>query len=1012
MPTLDLEWLRRNVTLVQQSSVFFHDTFFQNVAFGASDPDNVSPQAVRDACSMALLQSTIAGLPDGLLTKVGSGDCNLSGGQKQRLALARAKLRDPPVLILDEITSGLDPVSRSLIMEAIRIWRKGKTTIIITHEVGQIQEDDYVYVLADGSIVQRGFGHELSKDESGLFASLVASADETCSLADSDISNSESESDCGIPWQEPTEERRFSGFLPRFSTGSRLSWGLFQGTEWRVEPVNARETFIGPRQAPKQGHPPSGMHIVTKAGLEVQSRRALHARQTREKILTQQHQASLDSLELFFLERLAERKDKTKSPKGPEPLSMLVVLKTVWPTLDFLGKGEFILGLLLCLVLASSTPIFAFLFANLLSAFWLPEARGAASVMWSVFLTVTAVAAAASTFFSYFFMEMVAQKWVNRLRAEAIQRILSQPKPWFDSASHSASNIAQCLDRNAEEMRKLVGTFLPILLSVSAMILGAIIWALVIRWDLTLVTLVGVPLALGTARANAMISDKWETNCDEAAASTGAIFSEAYSNVKVVRALTLERYFSDKHALSARSTFRLGLKRAAWVGTFFGLYNCISYFLTSLVFFYSAKILCEGLTTVTDVIRVNNLLLFTLGTAVVLLAHVPQIAAAKTTAKRMLYYANLSHVAGHETQGGMRLSTPFPVRMTNLRFAYPSAPDKLILRNINLRIDAGTFTALVGASGCGKSTITALLLRLYEPSQGDDESNTATTRPPAPVRTPPSYSRPLTFIPSPIPESPVSQKKTIPSPSSALTFASHPASSLSTRSLRAQLGYVPQTPFLFPASVFANLTYGLPENSPLRDEANVHLAARQAGIHDFIVSLPRGYDTPLGEGGQQVSGGQAQRLCIARALVRRPRLLILDEPTSALDAQSAEAIRRVVRDLVAAQRRRSGGGSQGGMIPTEEEDVDMAVVVVTHSKEMMRVADRVVMVEDGVIVESGGYKELVRKGGKFAGLVGGGMWAPGTADGKGKGRRMVGEEKMEAEVKRSREETLYKLEGF
>jgi ATP-binding cassette subfamily B (MDR/TAP) protein 1 len=104
---------------------------------------------------MAVLQSTIAGMPDGVNTTIGPGGYSLSGGQKQRLALARAKLRDPPVLILDEVTSGLDPVSRTLIMEAIRIWRKGKTTIIITHEIANIEYDEYVYVFADGSVVQQ-----------------------------------------------------------------------------------------------------------------------------------------------------------------------------------------------------------------------------------------------------------------------------------------------------------------------------------------------------------------------------------------------------------------------------------------------------------------------------------------------------------------------------------------------------------------------------------------------------------------------------------------------------------------------------------------------------------------------------------------------------------------------------------------------------------------------------------------------------------------------------------------
>ncbi|KXX74620.1 Alpha-factor-transporting ATPase [Madurella mycetomatis] len=1022
--TFDLEWLRRNITLIQQSSILFHDTCFQNIALGAPDPDNVSFQTVQDVCSMALLQSTIAGMPNGLKTKIGPGGYKLSGGQKQRLALARAKIRDPPVLILDEITNGLDPMSMSLIMEAIRMWRKGKTTIIITHEVGQIEDGEYVYVLADGRVVQQGLIEEISKDESGLFASLIASSDDSHSPPGSTVSESDLESDYGSSGEEPVEETRHSIFFRGSFTDSRMSWGLLQGRPWRAEPVSARKTFIRARPISCRASQVSSMHIVTQTGREAQTSRAPNASQVQQKILAAGSQTSLDSLEVFFREHLARRKDREHPPTGHRLPPLLSILKTVWPTLDNRGRAQLVLGIVLCLVMAAGTPTFAFLFANLLSAFWLPGDREAVSAKWAVFLTVVAVATATSTFLSYYFMEKVAQEWIDTLRAEAIKRILRQPKLWFDKASHSPSRIAQCLDRNAEEMRKLVSMFVPILLSVSTMIIASVVWALVIRWDLTLVTLSGVPVALGTARANALVSDKWESICDQAAASTGTIFSETFSNIKVVRALTLERYFSDKHSRSARATYLLGMKRAASVGVFFGLSQSIAFFLTSLVFFYGSKILSEGLTTVTDVIRIINLLLFTLGTAVVLLANVPQIAAAKVTAMQVLYYANLSHTASHEAQGNKCLLTPFPVRMKNMRFAYPGAPATQVLRSINLEINTGTCTAIVGASGCGKSTIAALLLRLYDPVQKTDEEDTTDSVRQLPrTRAKPRPSHhPEIPLPSPVLEIPTSANNicfpfppsrtrsststsTDTSPSatdSSLTFASHPCSALSTLSLRTHLSYVPQTPFLFPATVLVNLTYGLPPTSPLNSLANVHLAAKQAGIHDFVVSLPHGYATPLGEGGQQVSGGQAQRLCIARALVRRPKLLVLDEPTSALDAEAAEGVRRVVQGLVNGNH----GGREG-----------VAVVVVTHSKEMMRLADRVVMIEDGVVVEQGGYEELVRRGTKFAGLVGVGVggWAgavgryrSGRRDGKREGGASGG---AGSEVARPREEALRRLEG-
>ncbi|KAK0630411.1 P-loop containing nucleoside triphosphate hydrolase protein [Bombardia bombarda] len=1006
---LDLEWVRSNITLIQQSSILFNESFFKNVALGARDPDNVTVEEARQACSMALLQSTISSMPNGIDTPIGPGGSSLSGGQKQRLALARAKLRDPPVLILDEITSGLDPVSRSLIMEAIRIWRKGKTTIIITHEVGCIEDSEYVYVLEDGSVVQEGFREDLAQDSRGFFGSLLASADADGALDPSRrtslASSSDSESDLSdtsedepVP-QEARYERILRGFNgPRTNAPSGLfrrmalgaepgylaGYGYGGGAASSAFPGSRRNSLTRKNSVSRQKsvtykdfsaveqERPYSMRLVTQMGLEVQNNRSpisLISRRPLEKKLADKdvETASLDSLELFFLERLARRKDRKRPGENRLP-SLTAILRTVWPALDKKGRLQLILGVLVCLVVAGCNPVFSWIFAQLLASFWLPADRQAATAYWSAGLASVAVVDATATFFSYFIMEQVAQKWVNTLRAEAIKRILNQPKTWFDKANHSPGRITQCLDRNAEEMRKLVGMFVPILLTVSVMILTSLVWALVIRWDLTLVTLAGVPVAMGTARFNSTTSDKWETICDEHAVKTGTIFTETFSNIKVVRALTLEKYFTEKHTQSANAAYRSGRKRAGYMGFFYGLYMSITFFLTALVFYYGAMVLSQGQVTVTDVLRIVNLLLFSLGTAVAMLGNLPQIAAAKSTAIQMLYFANLSHTSSHEAKGNKRVSTPLPVRMTNLRFAYPSSPNTQVLRNINLQIDPGTSTAIVGASGCGKSTIAGLLLRLYDPmpdetmvaQHADNNANTNTTN---------TITQPPT-------------NPTTPSPS-PLTYATHPASTLLTSTLRSHMGYVPQHPFLFPATVRQNITYGLHDDSPLRSQPSVERATRAAGIHDFIVSLPSGYDTLVGEGGLQVSGGQAQRISIARALVRLPKLLVMDEPTSALDAEGAEGVRGVVRDLVAASRAAAVGGGVGMDRGSVSGDDRMAVVVITHSKEMMRIVDRLVMVDQGAVVEVGEYEELVERGGRFAQLVGGGAWTGPGGGGQG-----------------------------
>jgi len=156
IPLLDLDchWVRMNVTLVEQQSVLFGGSIYENIAMGKENLRTVSIDDVRQAAEFALLQQTIIDLPSGLNTRVGARGNDLSGGQRQRMALARARLRDTPVLILDESTSALDHISRALMMSAIRHWRRGKTTIIVSHDISQIENEDFVYVLEGGRVGQ------------------------------------------------------------------------------------------------------------------------------------------------------------------------------------------------------------------------------------------------------------------------------------------------------------------------------------------------------------------------------------------------------------------------------------------------------------------------------------------------------------------------------------------------------------------------------------------------------------------------------------------------------------------------------------------------------------------------------------------------------------------------------------------------------------------------------------------------------------------------------------------
>jgi ATP-binding cassette, subfamily B, bacterial len=161
-------------------------------------------------------------------------------------------------------------------------------------------------------------------------------------------------------------------------------------------------------------------------------------------------------------------------------------------------------------------------------------------------------------------------------------------------------------------------------------------------------------------------------------------------------------------------------------------------------------------------------------------------------------------------------------------------------------------------------------------------------------------------------------------------------------SLRSQVSLVLQEPFLFPISVAGNIAYGCPHAS----RAEVERAARDANAHEFIERMPDGYDTAVGERGATLSGGQRQRLAIARALLKNAPVLILDEPTSALDAETEAMLLDALERLMAGR----------------------TTFIIAHRLSTIRNADRIVVMSDGQVAETGTHRELLSKGGKYARL--------------------------------------------
>ncbi|MBZ0148421.1 MAG: ABC transporter ATP-binding protein/permease [Pseudorhodoplanes sp.] len=232
------------------------------------------------------------------------------------------------------------------------------------------------------------------------------------------------------------------------------------------------------------------------------------------------------------------------------------------------------------------------------------------------------------------------------------------------------------------------------------------------------------------------------------------------------------------------------------------------------------------------------------------------------------------------------------VAFANVNFSY--RPGEPVLRDMSFVAEPGKATALVGASGGGKSTILNLILRLYETNSG------------------------------------------------AITIDGQNIASVSRKSLRQGIGYVGQDVFLFRGTIRENIAFGKVDAT----EDEIIAAARAANAHDFIMAFPQGYDASVGEHGLQLSGGQRQRVAVARALIKDAHLILLDEATAALDSESEKLVQDAIAHLTKGR----------------------TTLVIAHRLHTVAHADRILVIENGVVAESGRHEELLRKNGRYASL--------------------------------------------
>ncbi|KAG9087952.1 hypothetical protein FRC06_002288, partial [Ceratobasidium sp. 370] len=412
----------------------------------------------------------------------------------------------------------------------------------------------------------------------------------------------------------------------------------------------------------------------------------------------------------------------------------------------------------------------------------------------------------------------------------------------------------------------------------------------------------------------------------------GTLLEQILSSVRVVQSFAAETFLAKKYDQYLSQTQKLGRWRSVVRGLELSTANCILNLTYSVAFWYGSQLVVRDNMAVGLVFTIFWNMFNAMFAIATILPHISAVRDSVTISARIL--ADIERVPSIDVSSpeGEKLwdcqtgeNNKVEIEFRNVTFSYPSRSDHKSLDDVSLVLEAGKVTALVGASGSGKSTIASLLLRYYDPTRSE----------------------------------------TAEKPPGRILVAGHDLETLNLSWIRSQIGVIAQDPQLFTASIFENVAFGLggtpwelptstsdPNYGERLAEARIRVehALKQAQAWDFVCKLPEGLDTRVTAGRTGVlSGGQRQRIAAARAFVRKPRILLLDEGTSALDSETEQRIMAAIHE--------------------EQARTGMTTILIAHRLSSIQNADRIIVMRDGRIAEQGTYQELMATNGVFDALV-------------------------------------------